>query len=227
MLIKAVKKKRKVSHSAQIAVSVCVAEYNDRKVQDLHVLNGATMQTIETSFTFTTEINRSKFITYLVPISEFDGLQEKLKKANPKANHVVYAVRHLNEFDQVVENSSDDGEPKGCAGVPALNVLRGEELINCGVLIVRYFGGIKLGTGGMARAYAQAVKDVLDASQLHEYKKQVSYTFDTSYSDVDLTLYRLRQLELTNYEREFGMDKVVWVLNGSQEKIELFKEAKD
>jgi len=51
------------------------------------------MQTIETSFNFTTEINRSKFITYLVPIMEFDGLQEKLKKANPKANHVVYALR--------------------------------------------------------------------------------------------------------------------------------------
>jgi uncharacterized YigZ family protein len=185
------------------------------------------MQTIETSFNFTTEINRSKFITYLVPITEFDGLQEKLKKANPKANHVVYALRYLNEFDQVVENSSDDGEPKGCAGVPALNVLRGEELINCAVLIVRYFGGIKLGTGGMARAYAQAVKDVLDIAKLKAYKKQVSYTFETSYSEVDITLYRLKQLELTHYEREFGIDKVVWVLKGSQEKIELFKEAKD
>jgi len=185
------------------------------------------MQTIESSFNFTTEINRSKFITYLVPIMEFDGLQEKLKKANPKANHVVYALRYLNKFDQVVENSSDDGEPKGCAGVPALNVLRGEELINCAVLIVRYFGGIKLGTGGMARAYAQAVKDVVDRAQLQAYTKQVSYTFETSYSEVDITLYRLRQLELTNYEREFGMDKVVWVLKGSQEKIELFQEAKD
>ena len=185
------------------------------------------MQTVEASFTFTTEINRSKFITYLVPIVEFEGLQEKLKKENPKANHVVYALRYLNEFDQVVENSSDDGEPKGCAGVPALNVMRGEELINCAVLIVRYFGGIKLGTGGMARAYAQAVKDVLGEAQLLEYKKQVSYTFETSYSEVDITLYRLKQLELNNYEREFGMDNVVWVLKGSQEKIDLFKEVKD
>ena len=184
------------------------------------------MQTIKTSFTFTTEVNRSKFITYLVPISEYDGLQEKLKQANPKANHVVYALRHLNEFDQVVENSSDDGEPKGCAGVPALNVLRGEELINCAVLIVRYFGGIKLGTGGMARAYAQAVKDVLEVSQLQKYKKQTSYTFETSYSDVDKTLYKLKQLGLTQYEREFCVDKVVWVLKGSEEKIEEFKRGK-
>ena len=185
------------------------------------------MQTIETSFTFTTEVNRSKFISYLVPISEYEGLQEKLKKANPKANHVVYAVRYLNEFDQVVENASDDGEPKGCAGVPALNVLRGEELINCAVLIVRYFGGIKLGTGGMARAYAQAVKDVLENAKLQEYKKQLSYTFETSYSDIDKTLYRLKQLGLIDYERDFDIDKVVWVLKGSEEKIVQFKERKD
>lgn len=184
------------------------------------------MHTIENSFTFITEINRSKFITYFVPIAEYDGLQEKLKQENPKANHVVYALRYLNEFDQVVENASDDGEPKGCAGVPALNVLRGEELINCAVLIVRYFGGIKLGTGGMARAYAQAVKDVLEVSQMQEYKKHVSYIFETSYSEIDITLYRLKQLNLTNYEREFGVDKVVWKLQGSEEKIEHFKELK-
>ena len=184
------------------------------------------MNTIETSFTFTTEVNRSKFFTHLVPISEYEGLQEQLKKENPKANHVVYALRYLNEFDQVVENSSDDGEPKGCAGVPALNVLRGEDLINCAVLIVRYFGGIKLGTGGMARAYAQAVKDVLEVAQLQEYKKQVTYTFETSYSNVDRTLYRLKQLGLTHYERDFGVDKVDWVLKGSEEKIEQFKDGK-
>ena len=181
------------------------------------------MQTIETSYIFTTEINRSKFISYLVPIGEYEGLQEKLKQDNPKANHVVYAVRYLNEFDQVVENSSDDGEPKGCAGVPALNVLRGEELINCAVLIVRYFGGIKLGTGGMARAYAQAVKDVLEVAKLQEYQKQAEHTFETSYSEVDKTLYRLRQLDITQYERDFGVDKVLWVLRGSEEKIEEFK----
>jgi len=77
------------------------------------------MQTIEKSAVFTTEVNRSKFMTYLVPMSEYKGLQEKLKKEHPKANHVIYALRYLNGFDQIVENSSDDGEPKGCAGTPA------------------------------------------------------------------------------------------------------------
>ncbi len=181
------------------------------------------MQTVERSCESLTEVNRSKFITYLVPISEFDGLQEKLKTENPKANHVVYALRYLNEYDQIVENASDDGEPKGCAGVPALNVLRGEELINCAVLIVRYFGGIKLGTGGMARAYALAVKEVLNEANLIPYEKEIEYSFETSYSDIDKTLYRLKQLGLVQYERDFGVDGVGWKIVGSEEKIDKFK----
>ena len=178
------------------------------------------MQTLQSSEESLTEVNKSKFITYLVPISEFDGLQDKLKVENPKANHVVYALRTLNEYDQIVENSSDDGEPKGCAGVPALNVLRGEEMINCAVLIVRYFGGIKLGTGGMA--YAQAVKDVLEVAELIPYKKQVSHIFKTSYSDVDKTLYRLKQLGIVQYDREFGIESVTWAIESDEEKIEQF-----
>ena len=182
------------------------------------------MQTVENIFEFTTEVKRSKFLTTIIPISEFDGLQEKLKKEHPKANHVVYALRYLNEFDQVVENSSDDGEPKGCAGVPALNVLRGEELINCAVLIVRYFGGIKLGTGGMARAYALAVKEVLEVSALFPYEKQIEYAFVTSYTDIDKTLYKLKQLGITQYERDFGIDDVQWIVIGSEERILKLKE---
>ena len=181
------------------------------------------MQTVKIAYTSTTEVNRSKFITHLVPIEEYKGLQEKLKKEHPKANHVVYALRYFNEYDQIVENSSDDGEPKGCAGVPALNVLRGEELINVAVLIVRYFGGIKLGTGGMARAYALAVKDVLISSELVNYEKQIAYQFETSYADVDKTLYKLKQLSISQYERDFGVDKVTWKVKASQESLKKFK----
>ena len=183
------------------------------------------MRTVERSFESLTEVNRSKFITHLVPISEYEGLQEKLKAAHPKANHVVYALRYLNEYEQIVENASDDGEPKGCAGTPALNVLRGEELINCAVLIVRYFGGIKLGTGGMARAYALAVKDVLKVSELVLYEKQVAYEFSTSYSEVDKTLHTLKQISILEYERDFGVEGVDWKITGSEEKINIFKNA--
>ena len=184
------------------------------------------MYCIESKYVTTTEVNRSKFIAHLVPISEYQGLQGKLKQEHPKANHVVYALRYLNEYDQIVENSSDDGEPKGCAGTPTLNVLRGEELINCAVLIVRYFGGIKLGTGGMARAYTLAVKNVLKEATLIPYVKLESYTFSTAYNDVDKTLYVFKQLGLVEYERKFGIESVTWKVTGSKEKIEKMKELK-
>jgi len=182
------------------------------------------VQTVEIQYECTTEVNRSKFLTYLVPIADYAGLQEALKSKHPKANHVVYALRYLNEFEQIVENFSDDGEPKGCAGMPTLNVLRGEELINCAVLIVRYFGGIKLGTGGMARAYALAVKNVIAEATFIKYEKEESYSFSTSYRDVEKTLYHLRQLNITVYERDFGIKSVDWKITGSQEKIGKFKK---
>ncbi|SFV89847.1 FIG000605: protein co-occurring with transport systems (COG1739) [hydrothermal vent metagenome] len=182
------------------------------------------MKTLFTPSSSQTVVNRSKFLTTLVPYSDFEGLQEKLKKEHPKANHVVYAVRYLNEYDQIVENSSDDGEPKGCAGVPALNVLRGAELIDVAVLIVRYFGGIKLGTGGMARVYAQAVKDVVAQSELIVYEKCVTHTFVTDYSSIDKTLYALKQYGITKIERKYGVNEVVWSIVASQERIERWKE---
>ncbi len=178
------------------------------------------MYTINKSYTTKTEVKKSKFITYLVPISEYNGLQDKLKKDNPKSNHTVYAVRYLNEYNQIVENSSDDGEPKGCAGLPSLNVLRGKDLINCAVLIVRYFGGIKLGTGGMARAYALSVKDVIEISDIIEYKKMVRYVFETSYHNIEKTNYNLKKLEITSIEREFNINSVKWSIETTQEAID-------
>lgn len=183
------------------------------------------MKTVTSVFEFTTEVNKSKFIAYLVPISNYDGLQAQLKQDNPKANHVVYSLRYLNEYEQVVENFSDDGEPKGCAGVPSLNVLRGEDMINCAVLIVRYFGGIKLGTGGMARAYALAVKNVLKVSQLEEYIKEYSYSFETTYSNVEKTMYKLKQLDIENIKRDFGVESVEWTILASEDKLARFKES--
>ena len=183
------------------------------------------MQTITQTYTATTEVKRSKFITYLVPIDQYYGLQEKLKKENPKANHVVYAVRHLNNYNQIVENSSDDGEPKGCAGLPALNVLRGKEMINCAVVIVRYFGGIKLGTGGMARAYSLSVKDVLAIATLEEYVKECSYNFESQYKQINHILYLLKENNINTPERIFETTTVKWSIKGSQKEIDSFKKA--
>lgn len=181
------------------------------------------MQTIENSFVGRYEVKKSKFIAHLVPIEEYKGLQAKLKEEHPKARHVVYALRYLNEFDQIVENSSDDEEPKGAAGVPSLNVLRGKELINVAVLTVRYFGGIKLGIGGMARAYASAVKEVVEVADIKKYEKEFSYEFSSTYSDVQKREYVLNKLDISQVEREFLGDKVAWKIKTTQEKLEELK----
>ena len=76
-----------------------------------------------------------------------------------------------------MENQSDDGEPKGTSGTPCLNALRGAELINTAVLVVRYFGGIKLGTGGLVRAYGGSANLAINSATLtpFEFKKSCEF----------------------------------------------------
>ncbi len=183
------------------------------------------MKTVNKSFISTYEIKKSKFIAHLVPISEFKGLQDRLKKEHPKARHVVYALRYLNEFEQIVENSSDDGEPKGSSGQPALNVLRGEDMIDVAVLIVRYFGGIKLGIGGLVRAYGNAVKNVIVNSNTFLYEKMLKYRFETPYSNIQKTEYLLKKLNIEKVDREFLNSGVKWEIETTKENIEEFKES--
>lgn len=179
------------------------------------------MNTIEQSSQATVEVKQSKFIAHLVPISEYKGLQEKLRAEHPKSRHVVYALRYLNEYDQIVENSSDDGEPKGSSGVPALNVLRGEDLINTAVLIVRYFGGTKLGIGGLVRAYTDATKEVVAKSDIKKYEKLIRLSFSCEYSSVQRVEYLLAQLEIADIQKEFGVD-VIWQINATREHLDSF-----
>lgn len=115
------------------------------------------MNTIKQIFTAQHETKKSKFIAFLAPFDKFDEFYAKLKILHPKATHIVWAYRYFNQFYQIIENQNDDNEPKNTAAFPCLNVLRGANLINISALVVRYFGGIKLGTGGLARAYCKSV----------------------------------------------------------------------
>ncbi len=181
------------------------------------------MQTINKITTHTYEIKKSKFIAYLIPITEFKGFQDKLREEHPKARHVVYALRYLNEFDQIVENSSDDGEPKGSSAPPALNVLRGEDMINVAVLIVRYFGGVKLGIGGLVRAYGSAVKEVIANSNIILYEKMLEYSFFSTYSNVQRVEYLLKKIEIDRVERDFLANGVNWKIEAPNNKLERLK----
>ena len=124
------------------------------------------------------EVKKSKFLCFLAPFSHFEKLKDELKTTHIKAAHIVWAYRHFNEFGQIVENSSDDGEPKGSSAPGVLNALRGAGLINVCCLVVRYFGGIKLGVGGLVRAYSNAANAAIDIASKHliKYEKKQEFS---------------------------------------------------
>lgn len=101
---------------------------------------------------------------------------------------------------------SDDGEPSGTAGRPMLEVLLAEELRNVAVVVTRYFGGTLLGTGGLVRAYTQAVKAGLDNSITGVMRQGVEICLQTDYNDVGKVLYILGQRELEPLESLYGQD---------------------
>jgi len=181
-------------------------------------------QTVFREFSSEIEIKKSTFISFLVPIDEFDSLHVKLKKEHPKANHIVWAKRYLNEYEQIVENCSDDGEPKGTSGPPVLNVMRGNELIECGILIVRYFGGTKLGTGGLVRAYGGGAKGVIADASLQEYIKKEQIEFSTIYSLVPRFEHFLDKESLHVEKRSYEADSIVWYMSLSEQERNLFLE---
>jgi len=181
------------------------------------------MKFVKETFTQTLEIKQSKFIAYLTPYLEYKKTLLELQNKNPKARHFVVAYRYLNEFSQIIEYSSDDGEPKGTSGKPSLMVLQGEEIINCAVIIVRYFGGTKLGTGGLVRAYSDAVNLVIDSSELYEYTKQVSHNIAVEYSDTRLVDYECKSFKLTIEEKIFDT-KVAYKVSASEHNMSGFLE---
>lgn len=179
------------------------------------------MQYIKSSFTNTLEIKQSKFIVYFVPYEEYEITLKRLKKQHPKARHFVIAYRYLNELNQIIEASSDDGEPKGTSGKPSLMVLQGADIINSAVIIVRYFGGTKLGTGGLVRAYSDAVNLVLNLSELIEYKEEIIKKISFDYSNIRKIEYKCRVHDIEIIHKEFS-DKTIYELKASKENMKIF-----
>lgn len=151
------------------------------------------------------EIKGSKFLSLLLPSGEFEPTLSSLKAQHPKAVHFVTASRILRE--QIVESFSDDGEPKGSSGVPTLNVLRGEDLINVSAITVRYFGGTLLGVGGLVRAYTQAIQNAIENARaknlLFPYEKKIEWEIEVSYSLLNQIVYFAQKSQVNVMHREF------------------------
>ena len=108
-------------------------------------------------------VKKSRFIGYVKPVKTQEEALEFISEIKSKhwdATHNVYAYTLR---DGGVRRFSDDGEPQGTAGIPSLDVLLKEEVVDCCVVVTRYFGGIMLGAGGLVRAYSHGAKIALDA----------------------------------------------------------------
>lgn len=165
-------------------------------------------------------IKNSRFITLLYKINTLDEVEKYLndsKNLYQKATHYCYAYI-FNEH----KKSSDDGEPGGTAGLPILNVLEKEKLNKVLVIVIRYFGGIKLGAGGLVRAYSKSVKEALNHSELLSLVpgKLIEIVFDyTQQKNLD---YLLRDSIIIKQEFKEQIKYEVLIKNEDLNKIKTY-----
>lgn len=161
--------------------------------------------TILKAGTFELMIKKSRFICQIMPVTDEAAALtfiNSVKKSHPKANHHCYAYQIGPNFE--IQRQSDDGEPSGTAGVPILNVLKKRQLTNCCVVITRYFGGIKLGTGGLIRAYGQTTSEGISAIGIGQMRQQSYYQITLNYPDLDRFQYFLKQQNLIIDQIDYG-----------------------
>jgi len=159
------------------------------------------------------EIKRSRFLAIAMPVQGVEDAQQQLAQLrleHPHANHHCWA-RISGRPDEVrLWDSSDDGEPRGTAGRPMLQILQHSELGEIQVVVVRYFGGIKLGTGGLVRAYGQSVNEVLATLPLETVESRLQVTLTVPHTLTGELEGMIRQLQLPvtdrRWEAEFSVD---------------------
>lgn len=170
-------------------------------------------------------IKNSRFITLLIPVfddTDINKIFEEVKLEYPKATHYCYAY-----ITKTFKKASDDGEPGGTAGMPMLNVLEKEGMINTLAITIRYFGGIKLGAGGLVRAYSKSVRDAIISADTVEvvdgYKVKIVVSYDEQktleYTLKDSLIINKDYLEDVTYEVLISKDKLDILSNYSYQII--------
>lgn len=132
-------------------------------------------------------IQKSRFIAFAKACETERDVAIFLRQCasqHPTAHHLAYAYR-IKTAEGVVPRFSDAGEPSGTAGKPILQILDGQNIINIGVAVIRYYGGINLGTGGLVKAYGGTAKLAIEASALAPFVEMQSLRITTNYKRVD------------------------------------------
>lgn len=149
----------------------------------------------------------SKFLSFAIPVSSVDEVKiilDEFKKKYFDARHVCYAYVIGN--DQSIYRSNDDGEPSGTAGRPILGQIHSRELTNILVIVVRYFGGILLGTGGLITAYKEAAADALNFADIVEKQVLIQYLLEFPYVKMNGVMKLIKDLELKILHQHFETD---------------------
>lgn len=173
-------------------------------------------------------VKKSRFIAIALKAESLEKVKDIVKVTraeHPKANHVVHAA--VIGKNGTLYSSSDDKEPKNTAGRPALEVLKGSGITNIIVCIIRYFGGTLLGTGGLVKAYGDAVKSVLEKVKTEEMKDKETISLRFSYEYYTLLKRLFEKNSVTIDAEDFNTDISI-TLTIDKEKKDLFvTEARD
>lgn len=168
---------------------------------------------------------KSRFIATTFPIeTEEEALShiESTKKKYWDARHNCYA--YVLGDSQQLQRCSDDGEPSGTAGRPMLDVLLGEDVHNILVVVTRYFGGTLLGTGGLVRAYTQAVHAGLEASRIVEKEYGIPLVLTTDYNGIGKIQYQLGQKQIPVLDSVFEEKVTVKAVVAFEKKEGIIKD---
>ena len=173
-----------------------------------------------------TLINRSRFICYLFPCQsaeQFKAQLKQLQEQHPNANHHCYAFVSNHPEDSQHYGFSDDGEPSGTAGRPMLSVLQGSKVGQLGAIVVRYFGGVKLGTGGLQRAYSQSVKNALEHLETTLKVATKARQLSCEYHQLQEVMHLAEQTKSVIEQQDFK-EKVILLLAIPVDQLKLFEQ---
>ena len=165
-------------------------------------------------------IQKSRFIGYACPCSsEEEAIQfiRTIREMHREARHHCFA--YIIGMNSGIIRYSDDGEPNGTAGLPILNILKNEKIVNCCVVVVRYFGGVLLGTGGLSRAYSQGCKIALDAAGLVQMELSSETRCLVSYSLWNTVQFVLQKMDVKVHDVIYH-DKVEFLLDARTKDFE-------
>ena len=168
-------------------------------------------QTLHQSAEAEFEVKKSRFIGTISPCTTLQqALRQlnKLSKQHPNANHLAFAWRIRQADGFINERCHDAGEPSGTAGRPLLAPLEGDNIINVVIGVIRYFGGVKLGTGGLTRAYGNAARQALEQTQVVPWIEMAVFEIEIEYNELQNLEYQLKKCSGQLIDQQFS-DKVV------------------